>query len=295
MTSNRVDKVLVTSGTQGTSMAALTNGQYIVEVKGKAANTPVTAEDEFRISVKAPDGTILHGDWIKAKNISNISKETAVAKVEQVTTVDLGTLEEGEYNLAIVNTSDRQILTYRQDKRVYTVTVGATPVTADVVADLVDQINKDEASSVIASASGDDLVLTAKSQSDVFDKAGIAGRQVTFKTSFYKVKVFGFNTLQGTVTVSTAAVFGKGQGYQVRALEDGQTGYQGYFNRLLFPVDQYPFGSNVSSTYNIYVIEDIDSHSTNSTVLNLTDSPRTNIIAAASATALDLVFAGLLA
>lgn len=297
MTSNRVDKVLVTSGTQAASVAALTARQYTVEVKGKANNSVLAADDEFRIAVKAPNGKVLFGDWIKAKNIKAINKEAAAAKVEQVITITPGTLEANtEYNLALVDVSERQVFSYRQYKRVYTVLTGATVTLATVLSDLAAQINRDPAATVTATSTATTLVLTAKSQQDVQDRAGIFGRQVITKASFYKVETFGSQSVsQGTVVTTTAPVFGQGQGYQVRALEDGQTGYQGYFNRLLFPVDQYPYGSVTSEAYTLYVIEDIDEHSTNSTVLNLTDAPRTNIIATVSDTALALIFADLLA
>lgn len=297
MTSNRVDKVLVTSGTQAASVAALTARQYTVEVKGKANNSVLEADDEFRIAVKAPNGKVLFGDWIKAKNIKAINKEAAAAKVEQVITITPGTLEANtEYNLALVDVSERQVFSYRQYKRVYTVLTGSTVTLTAVLADLASQINRDPAATVTATSTATTLVLTAKSQQDVQDRAGIFGRQVITKASFYKVETFGSQSVsQGTVVTTTAPVFGQGQGYQVRALEDGQTGYQGYFNRLLFPVDQYPYGSVTSEAYTLYVIEDIDEHSTNSTVLNLTDAPRTNIIATVSDTALALIFADLLA
>lgn len=296
MTSNRVEKVLVTSGTQGSTISALTSRQYVVEVKGKANNSVVTEDDEFRISVKAPDGTVLQGDWIKAKNITNISKTTASAKVEQVVTVTPGTLEaNSEYNLTIIDVSDREIFSYRQNKRVYTVKTGGTVNLATSLSALAAEINADQASPVTASATATAITLTAKSQQDVVDKAGIYGKQIVIKASFYKVETFGSqNTIQGTVATTTAPVFGKGQGYQIRKLEDGQTGTQGYFNRTLFPADVYPYGAEVGKTYVTYIIEDIDSHSTNSTVLNLTDAPRVNIIAAEAATALDVVFGTLL-
>lgn len=297
MTSNRVEKVFVTSGTQAATLQALTSRQYVVEVKGKANNTPVTEDDEFRISVKAPDGTVLHGDWIKVKNIKNFTKETAVAKAEQVITVTPGTLQtNSEYNLALVDVSDREIFSYRQNKRVYTLNTGDTVNLATSLTALAAEINADEASPVTATSTATTLVLTAKSQQDKVDKAGIYGKQIIVKASFYKVATFGSqNATQGTVVTTTAAVFGKGQGYQVRKLEDGQTGTQGYLNRTLFPADVYPYGSEVGKTYTMYLIDDIDEHSTNSVVLNLTDAPRLNIIAAESATALDLVFASLLA
>lgn len=296
MTSNRVDKVLVTSGTQAATVQALTAGQYVVEVKDKAPNTPVTEDDEFRISVKAPDGTVLHGDWIKVKNITHVSKQEAVAKTEQVVTITPGDLEaNADYNLAIVDTSERQVFSYRQAKRVYTINTGDTPDEAALLEQLADKINADPASPVTATATATTLVLTAKSQQDQVDKAGIYGKQVIVKASFYRVRTWGSQSIaQGSVAVTTAPVFGQGQGYQVRALEDGQTGYQGYLNRTLFPMDQYPFGSVVDEEYVIYVIEDVDSHSTNSVVLNLTDAPRTNIIAAVSDTALDTVLAAIL-
>lgn len=297
MTSNRVDKVLVTSGTQAASVAALTARQYTVEVKGKANNSVLAVDDEFRIAVKAPNGKVFYGDWIKAKNITAINKEAAAAKVEQVITITPGTLEaNSEYNLAIVDVSERQVFSYRQYKRVYTVNTGATVALPALLTQLAAQINADPAATVTATSTATTLVLTAKSQQDVQDRAGIYGRQVISKVSFYKVETFGSQFVaQGTVATTTAPVFGQGQGYQVRALEDGQTGYQGYFNRLLFPADLYPYGSVASETYTMYIIEDIDEHSTNSPVLNLTDAPRTNIIATVSDTALALIFADLLA
>lgn len=293
MTSNRVEKVLVTSGTQGSTISALTSRQYVVEVKGKANNAVVTADDTFRISVKAPDGTVLQGDWIEAKNISNFSKSAAAAKVEQVVTVTPGTLEaNAEYNLTIVDVSDRQIFSYRQAKRVYTLKTGGTVELATSLTALAAEINADQASPVTATATATALTLTAKSQQNVEDKAGIFGKQIVVKVSFYKVETFGSqSSLQGTVVTTTAPVFGKGQGYQIKKLEDGQTGTQGYLNRTHFPADVYPYGAEVGKSYVTYIIEDIDSHSTNSTVLNLTDAPRVNIVAAESATALDVIFA----
>lgn len=295
MTSNRVEKVLVTSGVQAASLQALTASQYVVEVKGKAANTPLTVTDEFRISVKSPDGTILSGDWIKASRIKKFSKEAAVAKVEQVTTVTPGTLaSNSEYNLTIVNIADREILSYRQNKRVYTLATGDTVNLAASLTALAAEINRDQASSVIATASATVLTLAAKSEQDKVDKAGIYGKQNILKVSFYKVETFGSQSvLQGAVAQTVAPVFGKGQGYQVRKLEDGQTGTQGYLNRTLFPADVYPFGSEVGSTYFTYVIEDDNKVSTNSTVLDISDAPRTNILASKVATALDLIFVNL--
>lgn len=296
MTSNRVDKVLVTSGTQAATIQALTSRQYVVEVKGKANNAVVTEDDEFRISVKAPDGTVLHGDWIKAKNITNFSKETAVAKTEQVITVTPGTLQaNSEYNLTLVDVSDRTIFSYRQAKRVYNLVTGDTVALPASLTALAAEINSDPASPVTATSTATTLVLTAKSEQDQVDKAGVWGKQIVVKASFYKVETFGSQSVsQGTVVTTTAPVFGKGQGYQVRKLEDDQIGTQGYLNRILFPADQYPYGSEVGTAYNVYVIEDVDQHSTNSVVLNLTDAPRTNIIAAVSATAFDTVFANFL-
>src|SRR5690606_29877889 len=94
-------------------------------------------------------------------------------------------------NLALVDVSDREIFSYRQAKRVYTVQTGATVNLATSLTALAAKINADPASPVVAAATATTITLTAKSQQDQVDKAGIYGKQIIVKASFYKVETFG--------------------------------------------------------------------------------------------------------
>lgn len=294
MATNRVDKVLVTTGTAQATVGALTPRDYIVIKRDGTVNTPIAPGDEFQIVVGATDGSRLFSDWIRANDIKAVTAEDYAAKVEQVVTITVDAPSIGsEYSLVIVNKSDKEILQHRQDKRSYQVVAGTGETADTLAAKFRDAINDDPAAPVVASGAAAAIVLTAKNVAATADRAGGFTPQIYFSAGIYEVDLFGYYATAGTVVETTAPDFGSGNYWQVRTMEAAQAGYQGYLNRTLFPADVYPYGSVAGTNYDYIVIEDDARYTTNSVVLNKTDSPRTTVLAitAGGGASLETIFA----
>lgn len=270
MRAQRVDKVLVTSGTEVASVAALTAGDYVALVHGKSPNTPITDADKFQFVVGKADGTVKYSDVIKAKDIVSVRKEDYAAVVQQVSTLTLGTPVAGqEYLITIVEKSDKEVLQRRQDKRSYQVTA-AVGETATTLADkFVALINGDEAASVTATNAAGVITFTAKASSATApNAAGQFGVQHYFEVGSQEVNIYGHYVPFGTLVKTTAPGFGNGTFAQVRTLEAYSAGYDEgiYLNRTKFPVPMPSFDSSPSETYDIITIEYDHEYNTNSVV-----------------------------
>lgn len=286
MVTNRVYKVLVTTGTEGSSLAALTAGQYIVvdESGTKISATTVLApESKVQIVVAAADGSKVFSDLIRVKDVNKYNKEVYRARIAAVKTLTFTTPVAGyEYNVTIIDTSDKEILQHRQNKRSYTV-IAATGETATTLdAKFIAKINADPASVVVASGTST-LILTAKAYSTTADAVGEYQEQYTFEVTANQYpntvpKVLQYQAA-GTVVNTTNADFGSGNGTQIIELEQRGLGYRGIDNRTKFPVLAIPIQATAAGTYDVYVLESENEYESNSETFGRVSSPISTIIA----------------
>lgn len=285
MVTNRVYKVLVTNGTEGSSLAALTAGQYIVVDESGTkvtATTELLPETKVQIVVQGSDGKI-YSDLIRVKDVVKYSKEAYRARVAAVKTVTFSTPVAGyEYNLLITDTSDKEILQHRQNRRQYTVIAG-TGETATTLGDKFRaKIAADPASIVVASGTST-LVLTAKAFSTQADAVGEYAEQYTFEVAANQYpntvpKVLQYQSA-GTIANTTTADFGSGNGTQIVEMEQRGLGYRGIDNRSHFPVVLPAIQASATGTYDVYVLENENEYNSNSETFGRVSSPISTIIA----------------
>lgn len=280
MSTNRVDKVLVTSGTEKESVALLAAGDYVVLVDGKAANTPIVEGDSFRVAVKSLDDSVKYSNTIHSKDIKSIKVEPYAPVVEQVVTVTMDAPVAGlEYTLTLVDRSDKEILQRRQDKRTYQV-VAVDGDTADsIAAKFATELSNDKTTFVTASAAGAVLTITAKAKVTKANAAGQFGLQHYFEVGCGVADTREQYTKFGTVAYTVQPDFGSGSYGDVRTLEFESAGYSGFLNRTLFPVIQPSFDSQIGKTYDYIVIEYDNNYWTNSVVAGKVDSGITLVLA----------------
>lgn len=293
----RVDKTLVTSGTEVATVAALTAGDYVVLVHGKSANTPLVDGDKFQVVVGKQNGTVKYSDSIKTNDIKSVRIEKYEAPVSQVITITTSTPVAGqEYQLNLLNKSDKEVLQRRQDKYSYVVVAAASGETADTLAaKFIAEVNANPASPAVASGSGPNIVLTAKTQASVQEADGQFGLQNYIDASMYTVDIYGQYVGFGTRTYTTDPDFGNGTFAQVRTYEAFSAGYDGEndLNRRQFPVRQPSYDSIASQTYDIITIEYDNKYFSNSVAWGKVSDPITLILAveAGGTTDLEAIFA----
>lgn len=269
MRANRVQKVLVTDGTEVATVGALTPGAYVALVHGKAANTPIEVTDKFQLVVGKLNGLASYSDVIKAKDIISVKLDEYTAVTEQVSTVTFTAPTAGqEYLLTIVEKSDKEILQRRQDKRSYQVVAVVGETAATLASKFADLINADLGAHVTASATAAVLTITAKAKVVTANAAGQFGLQHFFDVGVSEVNPYGTFVPFGTVAIATNPNFGTGTFPQVRSLEQDAIGYVDgkYLNRTSFPVPLYDYDTAVGTTYDILTIEYDNEYSTNSVV-----------------------------
>lgn len=296
MVTNRVHKVLVTTGVEGASLAALAAGEFVIlkrtGAKLVAADT-IAAEDEIQIVTALASGEKVFSDLIKVKDITAFNKQAYRAKVEQVVTVTAAAPVAGhEYSISIIDKSDKDFLQMRQAKKTYTVNAVTGDTDATIATKLRAKINADKSAIVVASGATNAIILTAKSVATVADKAGRYPNQTVFEvfTEDVDVTAFSYRQAWGTITATTAADYGSGNLHQLRKLEAAGQGYLGITNQTLFPADAAVYGSSAGN-YDVYVIESEDSHDTNVVTVGRWKSPITTIVAvtAGAGTALEAI------
>lgn len=287
MTTNRVPKVLVTTGgAAAATVAALTAGQWIIVKKDGTpyvATDTIAAGDKFRIVVGGANGDRIFSDLIALKDVKAYEKQVYAARVEQVVTVTLATPVAGiQYNVSVIDHSDKEILQARQNKRTYSViaTSGETVTTLGDKFRLA--INQDVASTVTATGTAT-LILTAKSVAGVADITGSYPAQYFFDTFSSSIDntvyPIPFPSQSGTVVVTTAPGFGSGTFEQVRKQESDNLGYVGITNRTKFPFVSAPYNSVAGATYDLYVLEEDHLHDTNAVTSGEITVPRSTIVA----------------
>lgn len=288
MVANKVEKLLVTNGTAGASVSALTSGQYVALVQGKTANTPLEKGDKFQLAVKKLNGDIQYTDVIKSDDIVAVQVNPYTAPVSQVTTITIGTPVVGTtYVLSVVDFADKEVLQRRQDKRTYSVTA-VTGETADTLAaKFRGLIQDDESASFTASGATSAVILTAKT--DKTDAAGIPGLQHYFQAFLMSQDVNGNQAKFGTIVETAKVNFGSGTYNQVKEIERFAQGYEGYLNRTKFPVELYPSDLSITATYDLVIIAYDNNYWSNSTVSGKVDSPIEIVIAVPAGATIDLV------
>lgn len=298
---NRVYKVLVTTGTAAANIAAITAGKFVITKKDgtaySAADT-IAASDTFQIVVGDPSGQPVFSDPIKVKDITSFAKQTYTAKVEQVVTITVGTPVAGiEYSLLVNNQSDKEILPMRQSLRRYTVLAGTADTSTTIATAFYNKVNADPASVVVATnPSAGVVVLTAKVVANTSNAVGEFYDQTFFSAELSAVDIYGYFQAFGTVVNTTAPVFGSGNFWQVRTLEQYGLGYTGITNRMGFPVDIPNYLSVSGTNYDVYVIENYNSHESGQETVGRVYAPVTTIVAVTtgSATAFEAILAPLI-
>lgn len=295
MVTNRVYKVLVSVGTEATSLASATTGQYLIlkpdGSKWATSDTPTKA-DFFRIAVKAASGNWVFSDNIRVGDVTNLAIQAYAARVEQVITITPDTPVAGvEYTLTVLDKSDKDILQMRQNKRQYSV-IAVTGETATTLnAKFIAKINADPGVVVVASGTTT-LILTAKAVETTANIVGEYTPQIFFDVTFSIADPLTYLQKSGTIVYTTAPGFGSGNFDQVRRLEQRGLGYTGVTNRTKFPVEQGEYLSVSGINYDVIVLEAEKVYDSNSETFGLVGSPVTEIIAvttSASATFLTLL------
>lgn len=297
MVTNRVDKILVGTGAQAATVAAATAGQHVALVEGEANNTPITDQSVFQIVLRKQDGTLKYSGRIRGKDIKSVKVEPSAAVVEQVSTVTfVAPVADVEYQVSIVNKSDKEILARRQDKRTYQVIAVTGETATTLAAKFAALINADSASSVVATAAAAVLTLTSKAKVITADATGQFGIQNYFSVGSLQVTESGPYQAFGTVAQTVDPNFGSGTFPQVRTMEADALGYDGgSLNRTLFPIAAPSFDSVAGTGYNLVVIEYDNNYWSNSVVYGKVDSPITLVFAASGATtAIETLFAAYL-
>lgn len=285
---NRVYKVLATvGGSSAASVAALTAGQYVITKKDGTpytAGQTVSASDTFQIVVGDQNGQPVFSDPIAVKDVTSFAKRVYAAKVEQVSTVTVGTPVAGiEYSLLINNRSDKEILPMRQSLRRYTVLATAADTASTIATAFTNKINADTKGSIVtASVAGAVITLTAINIAATKNLAGDYYDQIFFDVELSAVDNNGYFQSFGSVALSAAPNFGSGNYFQVRQLENDGLGYTGVTNRTLFPVDTANYLSVPGTNYDVYVIESANTHETGSVTVGRVKAPITTIVAVAT-------------
>jgi hypothetical protein len=301
MVTNRVYKVLVTTGTAATTVAGVTAGKFAVLKKDGSpftAGDTITQGDAFQVVVGAPDGTRVFSDLLSLKNVKKYEKTAFRARVEQVIDVTVGTPVAGqEYILTIIDLSDKEILQRRQNKRSYSSIATASSTATTVAADFAAQINADPAINVTASSSAADLTLTADAIETTANIVGEYQPQVFFDAELAVADPQNYLTKFGSVAYTTTVDFGSGNFDQIRTLEQRGQGYVGVTNRTKFPVEAGQYLSVAGTNYDVYIIEADRVYSSNSYTFGDVKSPVSLIIActAGAGTALEALLTPLIA
>lgn len=283
MITNRVYKVLVTTGTQASTIAAMTAGQFaIIKKDGTlyAAGNTIAQGDQFQIVVGAPDGTRVFSDLVSLKDIESYEKTAFRARVEQVIDVTLGTPVAGqEYELNIIDLSDKEILQYRQNLRKYNVIAVVGDTATTLAANYVAQINADTSSVVTAANTAGDITLTAKAVETVANIVGEYQPQIFFDVQSAVSDPNYYLTKFGTVVYTTAVDFGSGNFEQIRQLEQRGQGYIGVTNRTKFPVEAGRYLSVAGTNYDVYNIDFNRVYDSNSATFGQVKSPVSFVLA----------------
>lgn len=298
MVTNKTQNLFVTSGTGATDVDALGVGEFAVISKEGSQITVLEKDDVFRIVTGKLNGSPKYSDFLKASGITSVSLQPYRASQEQEVTVVFDTPVEGlNYNLSVINNSDKEVLQRRQDKRSYGYRGKSGETDGSAIASAIAAlINADQASVVTATVSGSTLTLTAKSTAGKVDAAGLEVPQYYFEVFLYEEDANGSFNPSGTLTTAQVVDFGSGSYTQVKTIEQTAQGNEGYFNRTQFPVVQYPSDLNPAETYDLLVIEGINIYSSNSVSWGLVNDPISVVIAveAGNTTDLEAVFANFL-
>lgn len=282
MVTNRVYKVLVSVGTEATSLASATTGQYLIlkpdGSKWATSDTP-SKTDFFRIAVKAADGSWVFSDSIRVGDVTSLKEQDYAARVEQVITITPDTPVAGvEYVLTILDKSDKDILQMRQNKRQYSEVAATGETASTLVAKFIADINADSGACVVASGTST-LVLTAKAVETTANIIGEYTPQIYFDVVFSIADPLTYLQKSGSIAYTTAPTFGSGNFEQVRRLEQRGQGYVGVSNRTKFPVESGQYLSVAGTHYDVVVLEASRSYESNSETFGLVESPVTIIIA----------------
>lgn len=283
MSTNRVNKILVTTGVQLADMADVDPGQYLVINADSGATLTdasiLEVEDKFQVVVNDPSGAKVFSDKIRVGDITSYQKQDYTAKTEQVITWTPAAPVAGiEYTLSIIDKSDKEILQNRQAKRTYTVVAASGETVTSLGDKFRTQINADVASPVTASGTTT-VILTADVTASVANGIGEYPAQIVFDVfpsqldpTTYPVP---FPVASGTVAYTTAVAFGSGNFYQVRKAEQLSIGYTGVTNRRKFPIPTGNFLSVAGATYDAVIIEFDNRHDTNVVVEGEKRAPET--------------------
>jgi len=283
---NRVGKVLVTNGLVAANLADASVGKYLIINQDNitvTSATVLTPSTKIQVLVNSPSGQKIKSDWITVKDLVSYQKEVFRAKVEGSYTLTPGAPVAGnEYKIIILEKSDREILTYRQAKRTYSV-IAAAGETATTLADKFRaKINADPASIVVASGTVT-LILTAKAQASTTNQAGDFNYQFVFDvfatTGALSPASYTTDFQKFGTEVKVQADFGSGNFWQIRKLERELIGHTGVTNRTLFPFAAGDFSSVSGVNYDTFVIEHDNDHSTNAVNIGKFKAPITTYIA----------------
>lgn len=194
--------------------------------------------------------------------------------------------DDTEYQLIIVFHNDKGLWSQQQQRRVYHFTTGTGATEDDISSSFVTQINADTYVAGLLTATeltsgtnrGIQLVADAQTYTD------LDGYDKVYFTVFISPE-WGATQIVAARNVD----LGVGTYEQVRDLELFQRGYRGALNQRKFPIPTGTSYATSGTTYDMYVIEHDDRHSTGDMERTI-DSPLVTVVAIPAGTANGLNF-----
>lgn len=232
------DPAAVTAGTIAAFGVDGTLLQIADGADGDTLQDLLAAQDAF--IVLGNDDLILRTTEITKANLHSVLKREFVAPTPQVTTIsDIPTGTEGYASIKVVDLTEG----YEQfPRKTYEIHIGAADTAAQIVTKFVNRINSGTGAkqAVTASASGNNLVLTAKE----------VGTNFTVATDLLFSSV--------TITGTTAPDTGSGTYEQIRDIEIANRGfmYGDYYvnDGILGSPEALPVFAQAGKEYDVYVI-----------------------------------------
>jgi hypothetical protein len=219
-----------------------------------------TAAGKYKISpaIKVADILTIETQAYQAQ----AQKSVALGNIGS-STLDLAVLSGYTYKLSIVIRDDQRFMPQRQTRRDYAFTTSfaaSTPTSGEKTAFIqkfVDAINKDaflntEVVAALNNTSGA-LGIQITGVAQVYNKFNNRPEYVDFQASFYD-STDSTSTYQATSTTTQAFQPGNGLGTQIASYERKLLSYDGYTNRIQFPVIPPTEFASTSTNYDTIAI-----------------------------------------
>lgn len=274
------------SATAKTMANAVAGDILMFDASGAVIDTPAKAaaastvkfglvSNKVQSYVKA-DGTtssikvLQYSNLIDKKSIRNYNPFTFKASKEDVVAINFDTFVPVIGNRYVIRIIYKDLYEHPgQFTHTYEV-IARTAVLADLINNLVLQINKDTRRRVLATVANKVLTLTALPKDDNEGKESInVYTQVNMTAVMYYTNpsATGFASknkyvLPGVTIEKTVGTAGKGNAKQIRDREQAALSYKGITNRTWWPVIKPELNVNLAGSYDGFVLEFEPEHRT---------------------------------